>query len=47
LDDAAVAARAALEMFKQKGDVASVRTTRAVLRRLEAEGAELADVTAP
>jgi class 3 adenylate cyclase len=42
--DAIEAARAALELFKQKGDVVSTRTTRAFVRRLESEGAELAGV---
>ena len=37
--DALRAARAALETFVQKGDVVSARETRALIRRLESEGA--------
>jgi hypothetical protein len=44
--DAVAAARAALDMFKQKGDVVSAKKARAIIRRLESEGslAEMATV---
>jgi ATP/maltotriose-dependent transcriptional regulator MalT len=37
--EAVAAARAALDAFREKGDVVSARSARAVIRRLEAEGA--------